>query len=126
MSRELKIHNIPEKNMSDERSQVQAINERPAETWDELESQTLSTFHGGHDGGDLSNFQHGMRTVFELLRKEFPEMMRCKHADTYCEQNCELQAFRDGVEQAYRDGLETMTSISRFPCPNQERVKDET
>lgn len=53
---------------------------RPSPTsWDELEANCLTTFAGGHhDPERLGAFQHGMRTVFNLLRNEFPPMGYCK------------------------------------------------
>lgn len=42
-------------------------------TWDDYEKGCLSNFGGGHrSDGHLEAFQHGMSTVFNLLRAEFP------------------------------------------------------
>ena len=67
-------------------SQVQAINEPPPNTWDDFERGCLITFRGGHhDSAALAAFQHGMRTIFNLLRAEFPPARQCKAAPTLYE-----------------------------------------
>lgn len=56
------------------RSQCQVIGKPQPKTWDEYEQNCISTFGGGyHEQDDLRIFQHGMRTIFNLLRNEFPE-----------------------------------------------------
>ncbi len=60
------------------RSQCQAISEPAPKTWDDYERGCLSTFHGGLEGTRLKSFQHGMQTVFNLLRGEFPSAERCR------------------------------------------------
>lgn len=53
-------------------SQIHIIGLHPPETWDEIERCCLATYAGGHRDEYLAAFQHGMRTVFTLLRREFP------------------------------------------------------
>ena len=53
-------------------SQVQATNEPPPKTWDDYERGCVSTYRGGHEGKEAAAFVHGMQTVFNLLRVEFP------------------------------------------------------
>ncbi len=60
--------------MAVEWSQVRAINEPEPNTWDDYERGAKLTFHAGYsDDVQLKAFQHGMHTIFELLRNEFPE-----------------------------------------------------
>jgi hypothetical protein len=62
-------------------SQVQAINEPPPKSWDDYERGCLLTFNGGFsETGEVDAFRHGMRTVFNLLREEFPAAHVCKAA----------------------------------------------
>ena len=50
-------------------------------TWDDYEQGCLDTFGGGHrTDGHLEAFRHGMSTVFNLLRSEFPPAEVCKSA----------------------------------------------
>lgn len=52
----------------------QVIGTSEPKTWDEYEQNCITTFGGGyHEQDDLRIFQHGMRTIFNLLRNEFPE-----------------------------------------------------
>lgn len=62
-------------------SQVQAINGPAPKSWGDYENGCLLTYRGGHhDVASCSAFQHGMRTVFNLLREEFPPAEQCKAA----------------------------------------------
>lgn len=62
-------------------SQVQAIGETAPKSWDDYERGSLLTFRGGHhEEPELYAFQHGMSTVFNLLRDEFPPAQLCKAA----------------------------------------------
>lgn len=62
-------------------SQVQAINEPAPTSWDDYERGCLLTYRGGHhDEPELAAYQHGMGTVFNLLRAEFPPAEQCKAA----------------------------------------------
>jgi len=50
-------------------------------TWDDYEQGCLTSFAGGHhEDGHLGAYQHGMQTVFSLLRAEFPPAELCKAA----------------------------------------------
>jgi hypothetical protein len=70
------------------RSQAQAINEPPHETWEEYRKGCLSTFGGGyHDDGMLGAFQHGMNTVFNLLETEFPSPKEIFDNQQFCLSN---------------------------------------
>lgn len=53
-------------------SSVGAINGPQPLTWDDYEQGCLGTFRGGHEGPEAEAFCHGMQTVFNLLRAEFP------------------------------------------------------
>lgn len=62
-------------------SQCQAVGEPAPRTWDDYEKSCMMTYHGGYrDAKLLDAFQHGMRTVFNLLRDEFPEAEICRNA----------------------------------------------
>lgn len=69
-----KMSPAPSQSIITGNSQVQAINEPPPKTWDDYERGCLMTYHGGHsDQIAIEAYQHGMRTVFNLLRAEFPD-----------------------------------------------------
>ena len=60
-------------------SQATVVGRPQPRTWDELEAGCLANFGGGHrSGGHLEAFQHGMQTVFNLLRAELPPLERIK------------------------------------------------
>lgn len=62
-------------------SQVSCIGRPQPKTWDDFEQGCMGTFRGGHhDDGELKAFQHGMATIFNLLRGEFPPAEQCKMA----------------------------------------------
>lgn len=62
-------------------SQVQIVGRSKPKTWDDYEQGCLMTFGGGYrNEGHLEAFQHGMRTVFNLLRNEFPPAEVCMAA----------------------------------------------
>lgn len=62
-------------------SQVQVIGLPKPKTWEDYEQGCLETFAGGHrNDGHLEAFQHGMQTVFNLLRNEFPPAEVCTAA----------------------------------------------
>lgn len=62
------------------RSQCQPFGADPPRTWDDYESSCIATYRGGHEGAEGAAFVHGMKTVFQLLRKEFPEAYACKRS----------------------------------------------
>lgn len=69
-----------------ERSQVQAFGGPQPKSWGDYETSCLATYGGGHRGPELEAFQHGMQTVFNLLRAEFPPAEECwANAATYRE-----------------------------------------
>jgi len=62
-------------------SQAQVIGLPKMKTWDDYEAGCLASFGGGHrSDGHLEAFQHGMQTVFALLKAEFPPAEACKAA----------------------------------------------
>src|SRR4051812_27978099 len=61
-------------------SQAQVIGLPRMRTWDDYQAGCLATFGGGHRGSEFEAFQHGMQTVFTLLRAEFPTAETCKTA----------------------------------------------
>lgn len=73
-------------------SQAQVIGRPPMRTWDDYEQGCLATFSGGYRGRDADTFRHGMSTVFNLLRSEFPEASVCKVSPRL------LEALRDLAE----------------------------
>ena len=86
-------------------SQVSAIGEPQPESWDDYERGCLLTYRGGHhDAESLSAFQHGMRTVFNLLRGEFPPAERCKEAERVLDSHALLVEAQDalGLVSRYR------------------------
>jgi len=59
-------------------------------TWDDYEKGCLASFGGGYrTQEDAEIFQHGMRTIFNLLRNEFPAAEQCKSAQDLLEA-CEV------------------------------------
>ena len=55
------------------RSQVSCIGMPPPKTWDDYEQGCIGTYRGGHhEPMEAAAFIHGMQTVFNLLRAEFP------------------------------------------------------
>lgn len=61
------------------RSQVQVFGEAAPQTWDDYERGCLLTYGGGHHEPEtIEAFRHGMQTVFNLLRREFPPAEVCK------------------------------------------------
>lgn len=62
-------------------SQCQIIGKPRVQSWDDYEQGCLATYGGGHHSdGHLDAYQHGMSTVFNLLRAEFPPAEQCKTA----------------------------------------------
>jgi len=60
-------------------SQAQVIGRPKVKTWDDYEQGCLAAFSGGYRSAeDVETFQHGMRTVFNLLRNEFPPAELCR------------------------------------------------
>jgi len=52
-------------------------------TWDDYERGCLATFGGGYRTEHKREiFRHGMTTVFNLLRSEFPPAEQCKDSIT--------------------------------------------
>ena len=84
-----------------EMSQAQVIGRPKMRTWDDYEQGCLDTFAGGHrsDGmlgrSRINAFQHGMRTVFSLLRNEFPPAELCKQAG-------EIERLRNALLECHR------------------------
>jgi hypothetical protein len=55
------------------RSQVQIFGGPAPKTWDDYEEGCLKTYGGGyHEEREMEIFHHGISTVFNLLRAEFP------------------------------------------------------
>ena len=64
-----------------ERSQCDVIGLPRVKTWDEYEAGCIATFGGGyHTEAEREIFRHGMSTIFNLLRAEFPAAEVCKAA----------------------------------------------
>lgn len=62
-------------------SQVQAIGAAAPQSWDDYDQGCQLTFGGGYrTEPELDIFRHGMGTVFNLLRHEFPQAQLCKAA----------------------------------------------
>lgn len=62
-------------------SQVSAVNAPQPKSWTDYEDGCIRTFHGGYEeSDDIAIFQHGIGTVFNLLRAEFPPTELCKVA----------------------------------------------
>ena len=87
-------------------SQAQVIGRPQVKTWDDYEAGCLASFGGGHrDDGHLEAFQHGMSTVFNLLRGEFPSAETCIAAPDLLEAlEISLQAMQANIAYAnYKD-----------------------
>lgn len=62
-------------------SQVQAFGGPLPVTWDDYERGCILTYGGGYrEPETILVFRHGMNTVFNLLRREFPPAEQCKAA----------------------------------------------
>ena len=62
-------------------SQVQIVGSPAPKTWDDYDRGCPTTFGGGYrHGPDIAIFRHGMSTVFNLLRNEFPNAPLAKSA----------------------------------------------
>lgn len=62
-------------------SQVHAVGAPAPKSWDDYENGCMMTYRGGHhDEPEVGCFRHGMGTVFNLLRHEFPPAPVCKAA----------------------------------------------
>lgn len=60
-------------------SQAQVIGRPKMKSWDDYEQGCLASFGGGYcKEEDRAIFHHGMETVFNLLRSEFPRAEACK------------------------------------------------
>ena len=112
-----------------DRSQVQAFGGPVPKTWDDYEQGCLSTYRGGHhEERELSAFRHGMGTVFNLLRREFPPAERIRnlesaiaaneaHANEWIDKlTSDIKRLKGLVRDAYYEGLEaghcTTTDVS--------------
>lgn len=63
------------------RSQVSVIGIPAPKSWDDFERGCLLTFGGGYRTDEEREiFRHGMQTVFNLLRREFPSAEQCRAA----------------------------------------------
>lgn len=61
------------------RSQVQSCGGPAPLTWGDYEAGCLNTFGGGYQKEhEREIFRHGMSTVFNLLRREFPPAEKCQ------------------------------------------------
>lgn len=71
-------------------SQATIIGKPQPKSWDEFEQGCLATFGGGYrTKEEIEIFHHGISTVFNLLRKEFPSAEQCKASTDFldaCEQ----------------------------------------
>lgn len=89
--------------------QTDVIGRARPSTWEELERNCRDTFGGGHrSDGKLDAYRHGMTTVFNVLRAEFPTMAQCKAAPDLL---AALQAFEkvddfSGWHPNYSDAIE--------------------
>ena len=62
-------------------SQAQVIGGEPIKTWDDYEENCKRSYGGGYRlPAEIEIFHHGMGTVFNLLRAEFPPAEKIKHA----------------------------------------------
>jgi uncharacterized small protein (DUF1192 family) len=78
-------------------SQAQVIGKPPMKTWDDYEQGCLDTYGGGHRfDGQLEAFRHGMQTVFNLLRREFPPAEEIRRLQ---QQADEVDRLTDRVEE---------------------------
>lgn len=77
-------------------SQCRIIGQAPPSSWDDYEACCIATFGGGYRTNEEREiFHHGMSTVFNLLRAEFPSAEQCK-ASTFLLKACQtmLEAYR--------------------------------
>jgi hypothetical protein len=67
-------------------SQVSCIGKPQPRTWDDYEEGCVGAFRGGYrDPVAAEAFVHGMRTVFNLLRDEFPPAEVIRQQETEIE-----------------------------------------
>lgn len=82
-------------------SQVQIVGQPAPKTWDDYERGCLATFGGGYrNGADIAIFRHGMSTVFNLLRNEFPDACNPGAATPADESRSEFQQAWAELKQA--------------------------
>lgn len=99
-------------------SQAQVIGRPPMKTWDDYEAGCLASFGGGHkDQLMLAAFHHGMSTVFNLLRAEFPPADICKAAPDL------LEALRECITETgapaargHREAIRRIDAINAIAC----------
>lgn len=91
-------------------SQVACVGEPQPQTWDDYERGCLLTFGGGYKSANESEaFRHGMQTVFNLLRSEFPPAEKCKAALAALSSQSgdgDAQWLREFADTAVRSGPE--------------------
>lgn len=67
------------------------------ESWDDIEKGCMSTFHGGYrDSTEIAIFQHGMGTVFNMLRGAFLPAEKCRKGFRPSIPHYALCFFKDG------------------------------
>ena len=63
-------------------SQCQPVGAPAPKTWDDYEAGCEATYGGGYrTNEEIEIFHHGMATIFNLLRGEFPSASKCKAVD---------------------------------------------
>lgn len=117
------------------RSQVYAIGAPTPKTWDDYEHGCLMTFGGGYQTDEeRSIFHHGITTVFNLLRAEFPPAEQIKFGAPESVNAELLQAVREdlaeligGSERFDGDWLRSRESLiaraSALPGGDLERMR---
>lgn len=82
--------------MTSDRPQCQPFGYTKPLTWDDYEAQCMATYSGGHrDELSREAFRHGMGTIFNMLRNEFPspEAIRKNAADNAAGAKAETRTF---------------------------------
>src|SRR5687767_7134909 len=102
-----------------ELSQVSCIGEPQPRSWDDFERGCMGTYRGGHHEPETAEaFCHGMATVFNLLRAEFPPAELCKASPDLLVSLQEAEAFIGIMFGRGEDAAvpETVTLPLGVPC----------
>lgn len=91
-------------------SQCQIIGTPAVKSWNDYENGCLATYGGGYrTEEELSIFHHGIVTVFNLLRAEFPPAEQCKTAKDLMAACQAFKAYHDADhEQGDQEELQAL------------------
>lgn len=115
-------------------SQCRVIGTPAPQTWDDYERGCLATYGGGYrTKEEIAIFHHGIATVFNLLRHEFPQPEQIKNAreraDTLDQLNSEnyaralkCESWHDRLVKSVKDLRTVATDLRGEIVVNGSRV----